>query len=72
MDLEWAEQDDRSHLTEVDEFVIRLYPQSRGRRLVTVNHKDGYSRPTLDGRIRSQTTQKKKQLKHYTMLLGLL
>jgi hypothetical protein len=42
---EWTRLGDGSHTTQVDDFRITLVPQTKGRWLVVVVHKEGYSAP---------------------------
>lgn len=44
-DLLWSKNIDGSHSAEVDQFILRLFPQTKGRWHVTVKHQDGYSHP---------------------------
>jgi hypothetical protein len=41
----WTQLGDGSHTTQLEDFTITLAPQTRGRWLVNLVHKDGYSPP---------------------------
>ncbi|MNR11036.1 hypothetical protein D3C85_1273170 [compost metagenome] len=44
-DATWTRLGDGSHTTRIEDFTITLVPQSKGRWLVNVVHKDGFSPP---------------------------